>query len=132
MAEAKRKRKKYPHHPLLKKEKELGELAADRLTKIVGSWYFIFALAIFMTAWIATNLYLVRTTWDPYPFILLNFVLSTLAAVQAPIILMSQNRSAKRDRSFAEYDHKVNKKAEKEIQDVMEELENIKKLIKRK
>ena len=67
---------------------------------------------------------------DPYPFILLNLVLSCLAAIQAPVILMSQNRAAQRDRSRAEYDYEVNRKAEKEIQEVQKDLKLIKKALK--
>lgn len=70
------------------------------------------------------------SSWDPYPFILLNLILSTLAAVQAPVILMSQNRSAQRDRLHAKYDYDVNRKAEREIQNMQRDLDEIKKLIK--
>jgi uncharacterized membrane protein len=70
--------------------------------------------------------------WDPYPFILLNFVLSTLAALQAPVILMSQNRAAERDRVNAKYDYQVNRKAEREIQNMQKDLEEIKDLLKKK
>jgi len=66
-------------------------------------------------------------TWDPYPFILLNLVLSCLAAVQAPIILMSQNRESQKDRIRAQYDYAVNKKAEKEIQEIKNQLDRIEK-----
>jgi uncharacterized membrane protein len=67
--------------------------------------------------------------WDPYPFILLNLFLSCLAAFQAPIILMSQNRTTERDRKRAEYDYAVNRKAEREIEDIQKDLEDIKKMI---
>jgi len=67
--------------------------------------------------------------WDPYPFILLNFILSTLAAVQAPIILMSQNRQAQKDHIRAQYDYAVNKKAEKEIEEIKKQLNRIEKKI---
>lgn len=70
--------------------------------------------------------------WDPYPFILLNFVLSTLAAIQAPIILMSQNREAERDRITFRYDYQVNRKAEREIANMQRDLNEIKNLIKKK
>jgi uncharacterized membrane protein len=71
-------------------------------------------------------------SWDPYPFILLNFILSTLAALQAPIILMSQNRQSQKDRLQAQYDYDVNKKAEKEIQEIKKQVNRIEELIKRK
>ena len=81
-----------------------------------------------MVIWIYLNVKAIMGVWDPYPFILLNFVLSCLAAIQAPIILMSQNRQAQRDRITFKYDYQVNRKAEREIQEIMKEL----KLIKRR
>ena len=79
------------------------------------------------------NTYLVLIgKWDPYPFILLNLFLSCLATFQAPVILMSQNRSAERDRTRAEYDYLINRKAEREIEDMQKDLEEIKKLIIKK
>lgn len=103
----------------------LGQKAADNLTKYAGSWTFIISFMIFLLLWIAVNLYAWINTWDPYPFILLNLVLSCLAAIQAPIILMSQNRAAQKDRQRAEYDYAVNRKAEKEIQDIKTQLTRI-------
>jgi len=76
------------------------------------------------TAWL-----LFGRSWDPYPFILLNFILSTLAAVQAPIILMSQNRTSQKDRARAEYDYAVNRKAEKEIREIKSQLNKIEKVV---
>ena len=96
-----------------------GQRAADALTKYAGSWGFIIGFMVFLILWIAVNtIWLIERTWDPYPFILLNLVLSTLAAIQAPVILMSQNRQAQKDRQRAEYDYAVNRKAEHEIQDI--------------
>ncbi len=104
-----------------------GQNAADHLTAFVGSWKFIFLVVIFMIVWISINVYLIYfLQWDPYPFILLNFVLSCMAALEAPVILMSQNRHAEIDRVRAEYDYQVNIKAEKEIQDMQKDLEQIK------
>lgn len=113
--------------PPFKLPRTSGERASDWLTKWVGSWTFIIALAILMFIWIAVNTtwLLFGREWDPYPFILLNFVLSTLAAVQAPIILMSQNRTGQKDRARAEYDYAVNRKAEKEIREIKIQLEKI-------
>lgn len=108
-----------------------GQRAADVTTKWVGSWTFIFLLFVFMAAWMYLNVMMVINRWDPYPFILLNFVLSTLAAIQAPIILMSQNRAADRDRAKAERDYMVNRKAEKEVQEIQKDLDEIKRLINR-
>jgi len=107
-------------HQLVKKERTLGQKSSDVVTKWVGSWTFIIIFLIFILAWIGTNIYAWVEGWDPYPFILLNLVLSTIAAIQAPIILMSQYRVAQRDRLKAEYDYKINKKAEQEIREIKE------------
>ncbi len=117
----------------------MGQRAADLMTRWVGSWKFITALFVIMAVWMAMNLYLIllqslfgaqAIPWDPYPFILLNFVLSCLAAVQAPIILMSQNRQSEVDRKRAEYDYAVNRKAEREVADMQKDLDEIKRLVK--
>ena len=84
-----------------------------------------------MAVWMVMNFLMIKYKWDPYPFILLNFVLSTLAALQAPVILMSQNRQTERDRINAKYDYQVNRKAEREIQNVQKDLNHIKVLIKK-
>ena len=78
----------------------------------------------------AANVYMWVQRWDPYPFILLNLVLSCLAAIQAPVILMSQNRAGERDRLRAEYDYKVNRKAEREIQELRKQLNRIENKLK--
>ncbi|MBR9707319.1 MAG: DUF1003 domain-containing protein [Candidatus Diapherotrites archaeon] len=109
----------------------LGQKAADWLTNFAGSWRFLIGLFVFMGVWILLNMYLlVLGQWDPYPFILLNFVLSMLAAIQAPIILMSTNRAAQRDRSKSERDYYVNRKAEREVENMQQDLDEIKKLIR--
>lgn len=95
-----------------------GQKAADKLTTWAGSWTFIISFLVFLVIWMIINVYAWIETWDPYPFILLNLVLSCLAALQAPVILMSQNRAAERDRQRAEYDYAVNRKAEREIQEL--------------
>jgi uncharacterized membrane protein len=107
-----------------------GQKAADVLTKYAGSWGFIISFIIILILWILVNIYAWLNTWDPYPFILLNLVLSCIAALQAPIILMSQNRQAQKDRQRAEYDYAVNRKAEHEIQDIRKIIERIEKKIK--
>lgn len=112
------------------KPRTIGQKSSDWMTKWVGSWTFIILLFIFMAIWMAMNIYMVIYRWDPYPFILLNFVLSCLAAMQAPIILMSQNRQADRDRVKAEHDYRINKKAELEIEDMQKDLEIIKQLVR--
>jgi len=99
----------------------LGELLADRIAEFGGSWYFLGSFAMVILGWIALNSHTLPVkTFDPYPFILLNLVLSCLAAFQAPIIMMSQNRQAEKDRLKAEYDYHVNLKAELEIRHLHE------------
>ena len=103
-----------------------GQRAADKLTKIAGSWGFIIGFLIFLVLWMMVNvIWLEHQSWDPYPFILLNLVLSSFAAFQAPIILMSQNRENERDRQRAEYDYAVNRKAEREIEEIKKSVERI-------
>ena len=90
--------------------------------RVMDKWYGMapatFTIFIFLALWMATNVLMWVKEWDPYPFILLNLVLSCIAAIQAPIILMSQNRAAQRDRLKAEFDYRVNKKAEEEIREI--------------
>jgi uncharacterized membrane protein len=106
-----------------------GQKASDALTKYAGSWGFIISFLVILVLWMAANVYAWINTWDPYPFILLNLVLSCLAAIQAPIILMSQNRQAQKDRQRAEYDYAVNRKAEREIQEIRDLIGKINKKI---
>ena len=104
----------------------VGERLADRLTKYAGSWSFIIIFGAIVIVWIAINSYvLLSRPFDPYPFILLNLVLSCVAAMQAPIILMSQNREGAKDRLRAEYDYRVNLKAELEIRHLHEKLDHL-------
>lgn len=121
-------------HPTFKIPRTSGQRATDALTKWVGSWTFIISVSIILFFWmlINTSWLLFGRTWDPYPFILLNFILSTLAALQAPIILMSQNRQGQKDRVQSQYDYTVNKKAEKEIQEIKKQLDRIEKIIGKK
>lgn len=94
----------------------LGERVADKVAEFGGSWSFIITFLTVMGAWIAFNIgFLLTRPFDPYPFILLNLVLSCIAALQAPIIMMSQNRQASKDRLRSEHDYQVNLKAELEI-----------------
>ena len=104
---------------------------ADLLASGMGSWSFLIGSVLFLLVWITINLLAWDNGWDPYPFILLNLVLSSIAALQAPIILMSQNRQAERDRINAQYDYQVNRKAEREIRDIQKDLEEIKSLIRK-
>jgi uncharacterized membrane protein len=105
-----------------------GENASDKLAKYAGSWTFIISFILFLVVWMIFNTaMIVFGEWDPYPFILLNLVLSCLAALQAPVILMSQNRQAKKDRRKVEYDYRVNLKAEKGIEEILMRLKKIEK-----
>jgi uncharacterized membrane protein len=93
-----------------------GQRLADGIARIGGSWTFIITFLLFLAVWALTNtLILSRDAFDPYPFIFLNLVLSMLAAIQAPIIMMSQNRQSERDRFFAAKDYEVNLKSEIEV-----------------
>jgi len=116
-------------HPATKVPLTKGQKAADKLTKIAGSWGFIIGFLIFIVIWMALNSIWVifGEAWDPFPFILLNLALSCLAAIQAPIILMSQNRQTHRDRIQAQYDYTVNLKAEKDIEDIKTQLNRMEK-----
>ena len=115
------------HSHYYPKRRNLGQKAADVITAFGGSWTFIIIFLAIVVLWIAVNLYqFFFRTWDPYPFILLNLGLSLLAAIQAPIILMSQNRQTERDRAKSERDYMVNRKAEREIEDVQKDLHEIK------
>ena len=100
----------------------LGQRAADRVAKTVGSWTFILTQSVLLTFWVALNVTAVLRHWDPYPFILMNLVLSLQAAYTAPIIMMSQNRTALRDRLEAHQDFEINQKAEIEIRAVLDHL----------
>ena len=102
-----------------------GGRLADRVAAIGGSWAFIGAFAAVLVLWIVGNVILkpLHLSFDPYPFIFLNLVLSTLAAIQAPIIMMSQNRQAAKDRLTAEHDYAVNLRAELEIMRVIDKLD---------
>lgn len=104
----------------------LGDRLADAVANFGGSWQFIIAFFILLVGWIGTNLYLLKSkAFDPYPFILLNLILSCLAAIQAPIIMMSQNRKEEKDRQRAQNDYLINLKAEMEIKNIQA---NMKKL----
>ena len=118
--------------PLPRIKTTAGQRIADKAVHIIGSWKFVLWLIIFLILWISLNIMMVIRRWDPYPFILLNLILSCLAAIQEPLILMSQNREAQRDRLRAEYDYRINRKAEREIEDMQKDLDEIKKLLKKK
>ena len=109
-------------------EKKLtfGERLSDHIAEFGGSWKFLISFGAVLLFWVAVNGVVLAThAFDPYPFILLNLILSCLAAVQAPIIMMSQNRAEARDRLRAENDYKVNLKAELEIRHLHEKLDHL-------
>ena len=95
-----------------KAKNTLGQRAADAIAKFAGSWAFIFSFTAVLILWMIINALLAAKAFDPYPFILLNLVLSCVAAIQAPLIMMSQNRQEEKDRRRAENDYKVNLKTE--------------------
>ena len=100
-----------------------GDRAADWVAKIVGSWGFILGQLVLLIIWIILNITAWVQHWDPYPFILMNLFLSMQAAFTAPIIMMSQNRQANRDRLEAHNDFLINKQAEEEIRAILQHLE---------
>jgi uncharacterized membrane protein len=97
--------------------------AADHVAGFVGSWTFIIMFSLVIIAWVSMNLLLLHSSFDPYPFILLNLLLSTIAALQAPIILMSQNRKEEKDRERAINDYLVNLKAEIEVRNLHKKID---------
>lgn len=104
----------------------LGQKLADNVARFGGSWGFIISFGAFLAIWIAINSYfLLQRPYDPYPFILLNLILSCLAAIQAPVIMMSQNRKEQKDRLRAENDYKINLKSELEIRHLHEKMDNL-------
>ena len=116
----------------------VGQRVADRVAAGVGSWPFIIVQSTLLVAWMALNVYLVveehrhpgfLKAWDPYPFILLNLVLSFQAAYTGPVVMMSQNRQSEKDRLMAEHDYEINQKAEEEIEVVMDHLAHQDRLI---
>jgi len=115
-----------------KEKLTFSQKAADWMTNFVGSWTFMVILLIYIVGWALLNVYAYVSHWDPYPFIILNLTLSSIAALQAPIILMSQNREMQKDRARGMRDYYVDKKTMREIQDMQKDLEEIKKLIKAK
>jgi uncharacterized membrane protein len=102
-----------------------GDRMADKLATFAGSWKFILIFSGIMWVWIATNMVLGDGAFDPFPFILLNLTLSTLAALQAPVILMAQNRQAAKDRAVAQNDYQVNLKNEVEIADLHRKIDSL-------
>lgn len=104
--------------------RSFGDYLADKITEIAGSWPFIIGLVIFLLLWIILNIFIL-TKADPYPFILLNLLLSCIAALQAPIIMMSQNREAKKDRLRSSNDYKTDLKSELMLEDLHNKMSQI-------
>jgi uncharacterized membrane protein len=116
----------------------LGQRVADRVASSVGSWPFIIIQSVMLVIWMGMNVYLAvmehahpgfLRAWDPYPFILLNLVLSFQAAYTGPVVMMSQNRQSEKDRLMAESDYEVNKKSEEEVEVIMKHLAHQDKLL---
>ncbi len=126
-----RQRVRHAHrHPSVKNINQVvaerltsGERIADGFAAMMGSWVFIITQTMLLVAWIGINIVAWMNHWDPYPFILLNLALSFQAAYAAPIIMMSQNRQASKDRLMAEQDYEINAKAEEEVKAIMHHLE---------
>ena len=118
-----------------KEKYTLGQRAADSIAKFAGSWAFIFSFSGVLILWMVVNVLLAAGAFDPYPFILLNLVLSCVAAIQAPLIMMSQNRQEAKDRKRAENDYRINLKNELIIDDLHKKLdlvlENQKKIMRK-
>jgi uncharacterized membrane protein len=127
--EGARMRHRHDHAPVVDINQEhdrsltVGERVADHVAEIIGSWPFIIFQSLILGAWIALNVVAYVQHWDPYPFILLNLALSFQAAYAAPIIMMSQNRQADKDRLMAQHDYEINLKAEQEVKAIMHHLE---------
>ena len=103
----------------------LGQRLADKVAEFGGSWSFIISFSLALAAWAGLNTLVLAHPFDPYPFIFLNLILSMVAAIQAPIIMMSQNRQAARDRLDAAHDYEINLKAEIEIMALQEKLDQL-------
>jgi CRP/FNR family transcriptional regulator, cyclic AMP receptor protein len=124
---------------VIEEKETFGERIADTVASFGGSWTFIILFAVVLITYASTNIVLHGRAWDPYPFILLNLFLSMLAAIQAPVIMMSQNRQDKKDRLRGELDYDVNRRAETEIQGLArkmnllgDKIEDVEELLRKK
>ena len=122
-------------HPINRHNWSVGQKIADKLATFSGSWGFILFLIFFIIIWVIFNVYEILKmtgggTFDPYPFIFLNLVIGIVTATISPIILMAQNRAGQRDRIRAEYDYEINKKAEREIEEIKKQLDRIERKLK--
>ncbi len=112
-------------HDLHVQSLSYGQRVADKVAKVMGSWFFIISQTIFVLLWIALNFMGLMHHWDAYPFILLNLLFSTQAAYAAPIIMMAQNRQSERDRVQAQKDYQTNTDAKREIEELQLLLKSI-------
>jgi len=114
-------------HPHLRAadERSYWERLADQVAAVGGSWGFIFGFGVVLVGWMLINTALARNAFDPYPYIFLNLMLSMLAAIQAPVIMMSQNRAAAKDRQAAEHDYIVNLRSELELLHLHDKLDQV-------
>ena len=110
---------------VIEKRADFGDKLADMIAGNMGSWRFIIIQTLIVVLWMTLNITGILLRWDPYPFILLNLLFSTQAAYAAPIIMMSQNRQAEKDRIEAELDYQTNKRAELEIIDMQKDLSRL-------
>ena len=110
---------------IIEDETTFGQRIADRVARFGGSWSFIILFGVVLVVYSAINVILGKSAWDPYPFILLNLFLSMLAAIQAPVIMMSQNRQDEKDRLRGELDYEVNRRAEFQIRGVAEKMNQL-------
>lgn len=102
-----------------------GQRASDKLAEFAGSWFFIIAFTLFLIIWVLINVYFLKNPFDPYTFIMLNLVLSCVAAIQAPLIMMSQKRQEQKDRERAEDDFKINLKCEIILENLHRKLDEL-------
>jgi len=109
----------------IEEHSSFGDRMADKLATVAGSWRFIISFSLMMAVWIGFNGFMGEKAFDPFPFILLNLTLSTVAALQAPVILMSQNRQGEKDRAVAQNDYQVNLKSEVEIADLHRKVDTL-------
>jgi uncharacterized membrane protein len=106
-----------------------GDIMADKLASFAGSWFFISIFVLILILWIAANVLLQQKSYDPYPFILLNLILSCIAALQAPVIMMSQNRQEQKDRLRSKNDYRVNLKSEFLVEELYYKIEELNKTV---
>ncbi|MCE5304815.1 MAG: DUF1003 domain-containing protein [Chloroherpetonaceae bacterium] len=121
---------KHTHPPVrnvnevLAEKRTTGQIASDFVARLIGSWKFLITQSVFVALWLIFNVIVLIYHWDPYPFILMNLLLSLQAAYSTPIIMMSQNRQTYRDRIDAHIDYEINKKSEEESRVILEHLDS--------